>query len=93
MCMEMSGCYTICQYLCPCLYSQYLSFSLSLLLTDADSPCPNGDVRLVGGNEYSGRVEICLGGVWGSLCRSFSWQDNTAQVICRMIGYNNSEGK
>ena len=65
----------------------------TLEMADADSPCPNGDVRLVGGDEFRGRVQMCLGGVWGSVCRDFSWRDSVAQVICRMLGYNNSQGK
>ena len=39
-----------------------------------------------GDTEYEGRVEICYGGVWGSVCPS-SWDSNDAKVVCRQLGY------
>lgn len=60
-------------------------------MADAGSPCMNGAVRLVGGNSRSGRLELCLGGVWGSVCKSrYGRWDVAAQVICRQLGYNTS---
>ena len=49
--------------------------------------CNNGEVRLAGSlNETEGRVEICLGGVWGTVCDDF-WGTNDAKVVCRQLGY------
>ena len=46
------------------------------------------DVRLVGGlTPTEGLVEICLNGVWGSVC-SYWWDDSAASVVCRQLGYN-----
>ena len=49
---------------------------------------------MAGGDEYSGRVEICLGGRWGSICNSRrNWNDYTARVVCRNLGLNDSLGE
>ena len=46
-----------------------------------------GDVRLIGGsNEREGRVEVCIGKVWGTVCH-YSWNSNDARVVCRQLGF------
>ena len=51
------------------------------------APCTDGDIRLADGNiNNEGRVEICIGNVWGTVCDDvFSSVD--AQVVCRHLGY------
>lgn len=41
---------------------------------------------LEGANDMEGRVEVCSGEVWGSICHDF-WGSRDAQVVCRQLGY------
>ena len=62
----------------------YISFIVPDVMYSA---CNTGDVRLTGGtNEYEGRVEICMNGVWGSICDS-GLDDTEAYTICRQLQY------
>ena len=49
--------------------------------------CTNGTIRLVGGpSPYKGRVEVCVGGCWGTVCGNYFGVPG-ASVVCRELGY------
>ena len=47
----------------------------------------DGAIRLRGGTtSREGRVEMCSGGVWGTICDD-GWGTTDARVVCRQLGY------
>lgn len=63
----------------------FVLFSSRCLLPQPSFLLP-GLVRLQGGrSKLDGRVEVYLGGVWGSVCGS-QWGDEDASVVCRQLG-------
>ena len=60
------------------------------LYIDVSIVCTTGDIRLVGGtNSLEGRVEICNGNVWGTVCDD-SWGAADANVACGQLGFRRS---
>ena len=64
------------------------SIYFMMLLSTAVQSCTHGALWLVGGRSSNeGRVEICINGVWGTVCHS-SWSSNDARVVCRQLGFS-----
>ncbi len=67
-----------------------MHFSIFLLCphrVDNATGCTYGDLRLVGGtSDLEGRLEVCAGGRWGTVCDD-EFNEIDASVVCRQLGY------
>ena len=51
--------------------------------------CTEESIRLSGGDiEQEGIPEVCINGVWGSICDD-GWSLVDGLVFCRQLGYDN----
>ena len=67
----------------------YVHYKLPLFFCFSEL-CVNGSVRLTYPNQYYfyGHVQVCIGGVWGSICRNRYWDNNDASVLCKQLGFS-----
>ena len=57
-----------------------------IFLIEGLAPCTQGSIRLLGGTNTSGLVEVCHINVWGTVCGDSAWGLTDAQVACRHLG-------
>ncbi|KAK6179246.1 hypothetical protein SNE40_011650 [Patella caerulea] len=79
-----------------CSFNDRLNLGNCAKADSAAAACFNDTIgiqyRLVNGtSEQNGRVEINVGGVWGTVC-DFDWDDREAGVVCRQLGFSDGYG-
>ena len=85
--------YVICN-----IAPQSSRYCLYIYLYFAGQMCNDTDIRLIGSSsEHEGLVEICYGGIWGTVCGrwpnalTLAWNtyitQREASVICRQLGF------
>ena len=77
------------------LLKHYLNNLLSILtyyLHSEPQNCNEGDVRLLNGTvEMEGRLEVCTGGIWGTVC-AHGFPRSAAYVACKQLGHDDTNG-
>ncbi len=57
------------------------------IITLCPDNCKEKEIRLVNGTSYrEGRVEVCVGGRWGTVCGE-GWTEKDAGHMCTRMGY------
>ncbi len=66
----------------------WINYALTIHLDSTE--CKDGAIRLNDGIiEQEGRVEVCVNGVWGSICDK-GWGKADAHVACKQLGLSES---
>ena len=82
----------VCHWVTAPVYQRVLGILYHLLmrsninLIKGQEVCTQGSIRLQGGTNTSGCVEVCHINVWGTVCGDSYWGITGAQVACRQLG-------
>jgi len=81
--------HTMYEHICLCTALLYVICVMYLSLAHVAGS--SGSVRLIGGLiPEEGTVEVCVNGVWSSVCERWYWDYwdyRDAFVVCRQLGY------
>ncbi len=87
--LMVCGCESLIITASTCTYTMYI-VGMCGIYSIHFAACTNGDLRLESGvsfnNLTTGRVEICFGGEWGTVCNN-QWDTPDASVVCRQLGF------
>ena len=73
-----------------CIFAMFIERKHSSIKLADD--CFDGEMRLVGGEtEAEGRLELCHGYRWGTVCDN-QWTDEHTALVCRHLGFSDVIG-
>ena len=84
--MKLSNYTCVIKSVLRILYILLILSYIKYILNKGQELCTQGSIRLQGGTNTSGLVEVCHINVWGSVCGDYDWGYTDAQVACRQLG-------
>ena len=84
--MTLSNFTSIIKSVLGTLYLLLMLSNIKYILNKGQELCTEGSIRLQGGTNTSGLVEVCHINVWGSVCGAYFSRLTGAQVACRQLG-------